>query len=77
MSVPAYELPPGAGESAEAGEVLYLNPGVALVPADIAAAGEAAVHALENAADIRDARAALAEEGKSIPAGQLWSELGL
>lgn len=77
MSAPAYELPPGAVESAEAGEVVYLTPGVALVPADIAAAGEAAVHALEDAADVRDARAALAEEGESIPADRLWSELGL
>lgn len=51
MSAPAYELPPGAVESVEAGEVVYLTPGVALVPADMAAAGEAAVHALEESAD--------------------------
>lgn len=43
--------PPDAMESAEAGEVVYLTPGVALVPADVAAAGEAAVRALEDAAD--------------------------
>jgi hypothetical protein len=52
MTAPAeYELPPGAVESVEAGEVIYLTPGVALVPADVAAAGEAAVRALEDAAD--------------------------
>jgi hypothetical protein len=77
MSAPAYELPPGAVESAEAGEVVYLAPGVALVRADVAAAGQAAVRALEDAADLRDAREALAEEGESIPAERLWAELGL
>jgi len=47
------------------------------VPGDVAAAGEAAVRALEDAADLRDAREALAEEGGSIPAEQLWAELGV
>jgi len=51
MTAPAYHLPPGAVESVEAGEVIYLTPAVALVPADVAAAGEAAVRALEDAAD--------------------------
>jgi hypothetical protein len=49
----------------------------AIVPSDVAAAGEAAVEALEDMADVAAARASLAEHGDDIPADQLWTELGL
>jgi antitoxin (DNA-binding transcriptional repressor) of toxin-antitoxin stability system len=84
---PAYELPPHAPapadavEAAESGEVVYLTRNgdrvAAVVPPEIAAAGLAAVVALEDAADVRDARAALAEEGESVSAERMWAELGL
>jgi antitoxin (DNA-binding transcriptional repressor) of toxin-antitoxin stability system len=84
---PVYELPPhspapaDAVEAAEGGEVVYLTRHgqrvAAVVPPEVAAAGLAAVVALEDAADLRDARAALAEDGESIPAERLWAELGL
>jgi hypothetical protein len=86
-AVPAYELPPHAPAPADAvdaaagGEVVYLTRDgerfAAVVPPEVAAAGQAAVIALQDAADVRDARAALAEDGESIPAGRLWAELGL
>lgn len=82
-----YELPPHTGAPAEAvdaavdGQVVYLThdgePVAAIVPADVAAAGLAAVEALEDAHDLRAAREALAEPGDPIPADQLWAELGL
>ena len=72
----AFELPPdspapaGAVAVAEDGEVVYLTrrgaPVAAIVPPDVAAAGMAAVIALEDAADLRAARAALAEAGAPI-----------
>jgi len=83
----AYELPPddtapaGAVRGAAHGDVVYLTrqgePVAAVVPPDVAAAGLAAVTALEDAADVRAARAALAEGGETIPAERLWAELGL
>ncbi|MGH3625531.1 MAG: hypothetical protein ACRDQ5_27760 [Sciscionella sp.] len=44
----------------------------AIVPADVAAAWEAA----EDADDLEAAQAALDEPGESIPAEKLWAELG-
>jgi antitoxin (DNA-binding transcriptional repressor) of toxin-antitoxin stability system len=58
-------------DAAEQGEVLYLTrngePVAAVVPADVAAAGAAAIEALEDAADLRAARAAREEPGPNIP----------
>lgn len=82
-----FEVPPNSGAPAQAvdeaaeGEVVYLTRGgetvAALVPPDVAAAGSAAVIALEDAADLRSARAAIREGGEPIPAEDLWAELGL
>jgi len=92
VSEHAYELPPdhGAGEleqladAAATGEVIYLVRNgarvAAIVSTDVAAAGAAAVEALEDASDVAAARAALAEieaGAQTIPADQLWAELGL
>ncbi|GAA5174094.1 hypothetical protein GCM10023321_77200 [Pseudonocardia eucalypti] len=73
----AYELPPDSAAPAEAvkaaasGEVVYLTRDgratAAIVPPDVAAAGAAAIQALEDAADIRAAEAALADSGPTIP----------
>lgn len=63
------------------GAVVYVTMGsgktAALVSLEIAAAGAAAVHALEDAQDARDAPAALAEPGESIPWEQVKAEAGL
>jgi hypothetical protein len=52
-------------DAAVGGEVVYLTRAgqrvAAVVPPDVAAAGQAAVTALEDAADLRDARRRLAE----------------
>lgn len=80
--VPAHTpVPADAVDAAEGGEVVYLTrdgePVAALVPPDVAAAGSAAVIALEDAADLRAARAAIAEGGDPISSEDLWAELGL
>ena len=72
----SFEVPPDnlvpadAMAAAEDGQVVYLTrrgaPVAAIVPPDVAAAGEAAVVALEDAADLRLARVALAEAGEPI-----------
>ena len=72
----AFELPPDnpapadAVAAAESGEVVYLTRHgaavAAIVPPEVAAAGMAAVIALEDAADLRTARAAIAEQGEPI-----------
>ncbi len=79
----AYELPADqtvpadvVNEAAE-GEVVYLTrdgkPVAALVSADAAECLEA----LEDATDIIAARRALAEQAPSIPADEVWAELGV
>lgn len=70
----AFELPPHSAAPAEAvdaavaGHVVYLThngePAAAIVPPDVAAAGAAAIEALE---DTEDVRAALADPEPSIP----------
>ena len=78
----AYELPADQTVSADVvneaaeGEVVYLTrdgkPVAALVSADAAEYLEA----LEDAADSIAARRALAEQAPSIPADEVWAELG-
>lgn len=72
-----FELAPHTGVPAEAidaavgGEVVYLTrngqPIAAIVPTDVATAGTGALEALEDADDVRAARAALADPEPSIP----------
>ena len=79
----AYELPADETVPADAvreaagGEVVYLTrngtPVAAVVPADAAEYLEA----LEDAADIIASRRALAEQAPSVPADQVWAELGV
>ena len=76
-TAPDFELPPHtavpaeAVDAAERGQVVYLTrngePIAAIVPADVAAAGAAAIEALEDAANLRAARAARDEPGPTIP----------
>ncbi len=70
----AFELPPHSAAPAEAvdaavaGHVVYLThngePAAAIVPPDVAAAGAAAIEALEHTEDVR---AALSDPEPSIP----------
>jgi prevent-host-death family protein len=79
----AYELPADQTVPAEAvreaagGEVVYLTrngtPVAAVVPADAAEYLEA----LQDAADVIAARRSLAEQAPSVPAEQVWAELGI
>ncbi|WP_236793852.1 hypothetical protein [Amycolatopsis sp. GM8] len=79
-----FELPPHAGAPAEAvdaaadGQVVYLTRNgeaiAAIVPTDVATAGAGALEALEDADDIRAARAALADPEPSIPMAEVWAE---
>lgn len=71
-----------AHEVAEERRIVYLTGPdgqrlAAIVPSDVAVAGEAAVEALEDAADLAAARTSLAEPGDNIPADRLWAELDL
>lgn len=80
----SFELPPHSGAPAEAvdaavdGQVVYLmrdgQPVAAVVPADVATAGAAAVEALEEAADIRAAHAALADRAPRVPLSEVLAE---
>ncbi len=77
----SFELPAHSGAPAEAvdaavdGQVVYLmrdgQPVAAVVPADVATAGAAA---LEEAADIRAARTALADRAPRIPLSEVLAE---
>jgi antitoxin (DNA-binding transcriptional repressor) of toxin-antitoxin stability system len=72
-----FELPPHTGapaeavEAAEHGQVVYLTRNghtvAAIVPPE-------AIEALEDADDIRAARAALDEPGPDIPMSEVWAE---
>jgi hypothetical protein len=79
MTEHASELPPDDTAPADAvreaavGEVVYLTRNGAPVPAEAAEYLEA----LEDAADAIAARGALADDAPSIPAEQVWAELGL
>lgn len=62
---------------AAAGEVVYLTRnGAPIAAVDPAEAAEY-LEALENAADIIAVRRALADDAPSVPAEQVWAELGL
>ena len=68
--LPHADVPAEAVDAAEHGEVVYLTrsqPVAAIVSADVAAAGAAAVEALEDADDLRAAHAGLAEPGPDVP----------
>jgi antitoxin (DNA-binding transcriptional repressor) of toxin-antitoxin stability system len=83
-AAPDFELPPHtavpaeAVDAAEHGQVVYLTrngePIAAIVPADVAAAGAAAIEALEDAADIRAARAARDEPGPNITLAAVFAK---
>lgn len=68
-----------AVDEAEHGEVVYLFRGdrrvAAIVPEQVAAAGAAAIEALEDAEDIAAVKAARAEGGERIPWEQVKAEL--
>jgi antitoxin (DNA-binding transcriptional repressor) of toxin-antitoxin stability system len=83
-SANAYELPPHTSAPAEAvdaaehGQVVYLTrngqPIAAIVPADVAAAGSAAVEALEDAEDLRVALAVRARSETTIPLAEVLAD---
>jgi antitoxin (DNA-binding transcriptional repressor) of toxin-antitoxin stability system len=85
-AAPDFELPPHtavpveAVDAAEHGHVVYLTrngePIAAIVPADVAAAGAAAIEALEDAADLRAARAARDEAAPNIPLADVLAKYG-
>jgi hypothetical protein len=89
MSEHAHELEPEeiqvlgnlVTDAAERREVTYLTQSgrrvAAIVPLDVAAAGEAAVEALEDAALVAMADAAINEPGENIPAEELYRSLGI
>ena len=83
MTEHAYELPPDdtapadAVREAAAGEVVYLTRNGAPVAAVVPAEAAEYLEALEDAADAIAARRALADDAPSIPAEQVWAELGL
>ncbi|HET6747894.1 MAG TPA: type II toxin-antitoxin system prevent-host-death family antitoxin [Actinomycetes bacterium] len=83
MTEHAYELPPDdtvpadAVREAAAGDVVYLTRNGAPVAAVVPAEAAEYLEALEDAADAIAARRALANDAPSIPAGQVWAELGL
>jgi prevent-host-death family protein len=82
-SAHAYELPADQTVPADAvreavdGEVVYLTRDGTPVAAVVSADAADYLEALEDAADIIAARRALAEQAPSVPAEQVWAELGL
>ena len=80
---PAYELPADQTVPADAvreaagGKVVYLTRNGTPVAAIVSADAAEYLEALEDAADIIAARRSLAEQEPSIPAEQLWAELGV
>jgi prevent-host-death family protein len=79
----AYELPADETIPADAvreaadGEVVYLTRNGTPVAAVVSADAAEYLEALEDAADVIAARRALAEDAPSIPAEQVWAELGV
>jgi antitoxin Phd len=79
----AYELPADhtvpadAVREAAGGNVVYLTRNGTPVAAIVSADAAEYLEALEDAADIIAARRSLAEQGPSVPAEQLWADLGV
>ena len=79
----AYELPADQTVPADAvreaadGEVVYLTRNGTRVAAVVPADAAEYLQALEDAADIIAARRALAEQAPSVPAEEVWTELGV
>lgn len=81
-----FELPPARRRACESsgrrryGQVVYLTRNgeaiAAIVPADVAAAGAAAIEALKDAADLQAARAARGEPGPTIPLADVLAKYG-
>jgi hypothetical protein len=76
----AAALAGAAHDAAENHQVIYLTDAngrrlAAIVPADVAAAGTAAVEALEEAADLEAARRAAEEPGPSVPHADVLADL--
>lgn len=76
----AAALAGAAHDAAEHHQVIYLTDAngrrlAAIVPADVAAAGTAAVEALEEAADLEAARRAAGEPGPSVPHADVLADL--
>ena len=72
-------LPYRAGSSGRR-QVVYLTDAgghrlAAIVPADVAAAGAAAIEALEDAADLKAARLAAEEAGPNVSHAEVLSDL--
>jgi len=79
----AYELPADQTVPADAvreaagGEVVYLTRNGTPVAAVVSVDAAEYLEALEDAADVIAARRSLAEEAPSVPANQVWAELGI
>ena len=79
----AYELPADQTVPADAireaagGEVVYLTRNGTPVAAVVSVDAAEYLEALEDAADVIAARRSLAEEAPSVPADQVWAELGI
>lgn len=75
---PHATVPAEALDAAENGQVVYLTrnglPIAAVVPANVAAAGAAAIDALEDADDLRAAHAARDEPGPTIPLAEVLAK---
>lgn len=73
-------LTDAAHDAAEHGQVVYLTDSsgrrlAAIVPADVAMAGAAAIEALEDAADLEAARQAATEPGPNVPHSDVLADL--
>ncbi len=76
----AAALAGAAHDAAENHQVIYLTDATgrrlaAIVPADVAAAGTAAIEALEEAADLEAARRAAEEPGPNVPHAKVLADL--
>jgi len=78
FELPADEtVPAGAVREAAGGEVVYLTRNGTPIAAVVSADAAEYLEALEDAADTIAARRALTEQAPSVPAEQVWRELGV